>query len=619
MISGGMCMSDFDYEALGLKAGIEIHQQLNTKEKLFSQTPTVLRNAEERSGEIRRYLRIAASEMGDVDRAAKEEMMQARLFTYYTYDTTGAVETDEQPPAPLNPEALEIVLTVAKMFGMTPLPEIHTMRKMIVDGSATSGFQRTALVALNGAINEECRIETVAVEEEACQRIDDTTFSVDRLGIPLIEITTAPCMRTPEQVYEVARYIGMILRSTGRVKRGLGTIRQDVNVSIRDGARVEIKGVQELDLIAGVVQQEVQRQLSLLAIRDELTARNALVNGEVYDVTRVFEGTASIRLKKAQVILGTVLHGFGGLVGMEIQPGRRLGSELSDYAKKCGVGGLFHTDELPAYGVTGEEVALLKETLGAGDADAVIIVADTGEKAACAMRMILRRAEMAMEGVPEETRKMLEGGSTAYMRPLPGAARMYPETDILPVKVPEEWWDRLSLPELLTAKAGRFTADYGLDAGLARQIAFSERLPLFERAVAEGIRPVFAARTILASLKEISRAGLDPDAVPDDTVIAVMKAIEAGQAAKEAVSGILSALAGGMTLEEALAAVAPAFSRGELEKLVHEIVSSRTDFIRERGRAALGPVMGVVMKEVRGRIDGKVVSEVLNREIDQIL
>ncbi|HJJ35473.1 MULTISPECIES: Glu-tRNA(Gln) amidotransferase subunit GatE [Methanocorpusculum] len=608
-----------DYEAVGLKAGLEIHQQLNTKEKLFCHSPTVIRDSAEHTGEVSRYLRVAVSEMGDVDRAAKEELMNQRLFTYYTYDTTGLVEIDEEPPAPLNPDALDIVLTIAKMFEMTPLPEIHTMRKMIVDGSATSGFQRTALVALNGAIEHACRVETVAVEEEACQRVEDTIFSVDRLGIPLIEITTSPCMKTPEEVHDIAQYIGMTLRSTGRVKRGIGTIRQDVNVSIRDGARVEIKGVQELDLIAEVVRREVQRQLSLLAIRDELQARNALVNGEVYDVTSVFARTQSQVLKKARVILGTVLHGFNGLVGLEIQPDRRLGSEMSDYAKKCGVGGLFHTDELPAYGVTEEEVHVLKETLGAGPEDAVVIVASTEQKCRCAMQMIIRRAKMAFEGVPEETRKMLEGGSTAYMRPLPGAARMYPETDILPVPVTKEYWESIAAPELLTVKAERFVAEYGLDPGMARQMAFSEELPLFERAVSEGIRPVFAARTILASLKELSRAGISSDALSDDAIIAVMKTVEAGNAAKEAVLDILTACAKGMSVSDAVSRVAPAFSREELQDLVHGIVNDRVEFIRTRGKAALGPVMGVIMKEVRGRIDGKVVSEVLDEELGRII
>ncbi|HJJ27772.1 MAG TPA: Glu-tRNA(Gln) amidotransferase subunit GatE [Methanocorpusculum sp.] len=608
-----------DYKALGLKAGIEIHQQLNTKEKLFCHSPTVIRDSAEHTGEVHRYLRVAASEMGDVDRAAKEELMQDRLFTYYTYDTTGLVEIDEEPPAPLNRDALDIVLTIAKMFKMTPLAEVHTMRKMIVDGSATSGFQRTALVALNGAVADTCRIETVAVEEDACQRVEGTIWSVDRLGIPLIEITTAPCMHTPEEVHDVAQYIGMTLRSTGRVKRGLGTIRQDVNVSIADGARVEIKGVQELDLIAEVVRREVQRQLSLLAIRDELVARNALVNGEVYDVTQVFAGTKSNVLKKAKVILGTVLHGFNGLVGLEIQPGRRLGSEMSDYAKKCGVGGLFHTDELPNYGVTADEVKVLKETLGAGKDDAVVIVAATEEKCRCAMQMIIRRARMAFEGVPEETRKMLEGGSTAYMRPLPGAARMYPETDILPVPVSDEYFASIQIPDLLTVKEQKFAGELGLDEGMAHQMAYSEKLPLFERAVSEGVRPVFAARTILGTLKELGRLNVDVDKISDDALIGVMKAIEAGQAAKEAVQDILTACAKGMPVQEAISKVAPAFSRDDLEKLVKGVVSERVEFIKSRGKAALGPVMGVVMKEVRGRIDGKVVSEVLNDELGKVL
>ncbi|HJJ35967.1 MAG TPA: Glu-tRNA(Gln) amidotransferase subunit GatE [Methanocorpusculum sp.] len=608
-----------NYEALGLKAGIEIHQQLNTKEKLFCHSPTVIRNTDEHYGVVQRYLRTAASETGDVDRAAAEEAMQHRLFSYYTYDTTGLVEIDEEPPAPLNREALDIVLTIAKMFAMTPLPEIHTMRKMIVDGSATSGFQRTALVALNGKIANTCRIETVAVEEEACQRVEDTIFSVDRLGIPLIEITTAPCMKTPQEVHDVAQYIGMILRSTGKVKRGLGTIRQDVNVSIANGARVEIKGVQELDLIAEVVEREVQRQLSLLAIRDELLARKASVPGMVFDVTKTFEGTQSNVLKRAKCILGTVLRGFNGLVGTEIQPGRRLGSEMSDYAKKCGVGGLFHTDELPAYGVTAEEVEKLRKEVGAGPFDAVIIVADTEKKCRCAMKMILRRAEMAFEGVPEETRKMLEGGSTAYMRPLPGAARMYPETDVLPVPVTAKHFDEIVKPELLTDKTVRFMAEYGMDEALAHQIVYSEKLPLFERAVAEGIKPMFAARTILASLKELSRAGQDASKLSDDSIIAVMKAVEGGSAAKEAVLEILTACAKGMSVKDAIAKVAPAFSREELGILVKAIVTDRADFIKERGKAALGPVMGVVMKEVRGRIDGKIVSEVLNNELEKLL
>lgn len=617
-----------DYKDLGLKAGIEIHQQLDTAEKLFCRCPTVLRDVADRTGEFYRYLRATESELGEIDRAAEEEMKLVRKFCYYTYDTVCLVDHDEEPPTPMNPEALDICLTIAKMLDMTPVEQIHTMRKLVVDGSNTSGFQRTALVALSGALPDGCRIETICLEEEAAQRVEGETFSLDRLGIPLVEITTAPCMRTPKAVQEVAAYIGMVLRSTGRVKRGLGTIRQDINVSIAGGARVEIKGVQELDLIAEVVRREVDRQTNLLAIRDALRDRGARVDRTVVDVTALFAGTKSAVLKKAKFILAIRLCGFAGLVGREIQPGRRLGSEMSDYAKKCGVGGIFHTDELPAYGVTAEEVARLREFVGAGDDDCVAIVAASRERAGCAAEQVMIRADMALAGVPEETRKMLEEGSSAYMRPLPGAARMYPETDVFPIALSGALWEGIRVPELLTDRAERFVREFGLDGALARQVAFSERLPLFERAVAAGVRPTLAARTLLATCRELARGGVAIDRVSEDDILALLSAVEAGRAAKEAIPDLLAELA--RTADEsagtprervdaAIAKMAPAVSQADVESIVRRIVAEREAFAREKGMGALGPLMGVVMQELRGSVDGKVVSETLRRELKRLL
>ncbi len=474
-----------DYKALGLVAGIEIHQQLDTEEKLFCHCPTMLREIPEHNGEFFRYLRATVSEMGEIDRAAQEEMKHDRKFQYLTYDTTCLVENDEEPPAPLNNEALSTCLTIAKMFGMTPVPQVHTMRKLVIDGSNTSGFQRTALVAFGGALPNGARIETICLEEEAAQRVKDEVFSLDRLGIPLVEITTAPDMHTPEDVQAVAEYIGMVLRSTGKVKRGLGTIRQDVNISIAKGARVEIKGVQELDLIAEVVRREVMRQQNLLSIRDDLRNRGAVIEATAgVDVTSLFGDTKSTVLKKAKKVYAVTLKGFAGILGREIQPERRLGSEMSDYAKKCGVGGIFHTDELPAYGITAEEVTRLRSHMGAGGQDGVVLVAGAHEKqAACAINQVITRARLALSerAVPEETRKMLENGSTAYMRPLPGAARMYPETDVLPVLIDDARYEAVTIPELLTKKAGRFVQAYGIEKNYATQLASSEKLPLFDQ------------------------------------------------------------------------------------------------------------------------------------------
>ena len=615
-----------DYKALGLIAGIEIHQQLDTQEKLFCHCPTALRDTAEHSGEFFRYLRATESEMGEIDRAAQEEMKRDRKFVYYTYDTTCLVENDEEPPAPLNGDALDLCLTIAKMFDMTPVPQLHTMRKLVIDGSNTSGFQRTALVALNGTLPNGGAIETICLEEEAAQRVKDDIFSLDRLGIPLVEITTSPCMHTPEEVQQVAEHIGMVLRSTGRVKRGIGTIRQDVNISIADGARVEIKGVQELELLAEVVRREVLRQKNLLAIRTELKAREAVVDERrVTDVTDLLRGTGSAILKKARKITAITLPGFAGLIGREIQPDRRLGSEISDYAKKCGVGGIFHTDELPAYGITENEVIRLREHCNAGLNDCVIIAAGVNAKqAACAIQQVITRARMALEGIPEETRKMLPSGSTAYMRPLPGAARMYPETDVLPLLISEERWDAIVVPELLSEKikriASRFVEEYGFNTAFATQVASSEHLPRIKRAIAEGINPDLAAATIVRTMTELRREGTDVERLfAQDADLQVLHAVEDGRMAKEAVKAVFISIASGILLNDAIRKIAPAISREELTTIVRKTLADRADFVKQKQKASLGPLMGVVMAEVRGSVDGKVVSEILKQELEKLL
>jgi glutamyl-tRNA(Gln) amidotransferase subunit E len=611
-----------DYNAVGLTAGIEIHQQLNTEEKLFCHCVTLLRDSTEHSGEFFRYLRVTESEMGEIDRAAQEEMKRDRKFQYYTYDTTCLVENDEEPPAPLNDEALSVCLTIARIFGMTPIRQVHTMRKLVIDGSNTSGFQRTALVALNGILPNGGEIETICLEEEAAQRVKDDIFSLDRLGIPLIEITTSPCMHTPDEVQQVAEYIGMVLRSTGKVKRGIGTIRQDVNISIQGGSRVEIKGVQELDLIAEVVRREVQRQQNLLCIREKLLLRKASVQDNTLDVTDLFTSTKSSVLKKARRIFALRLEGFGGLVGCEIQPDRRLGSELSDYAKKCGVGGIFHTDELPAYGITADEVLKLRTRMNARDQDCVVVVAATSDtQAQCAIRQVITRARQAFceKPVPEETRKMLDTGSSAYMRPLPGAARMYPETDVLPVIIDDVRWNAVTVPELLTEKAQRFAREYEIDLNYATQLALSEKLPLFERALAEGIKPKLAAFTILSTVTELRREGVAVEKIADEDYLATWHAVESGKAAKEGIPDLLRGIASGDSFDEVIRKLAPTISHQELESLIHTIVTDRSEFVAQKGKAALGPLMGLVMTEVRGSVDGKIVSELLNKEIEAAL
>ena len=620
-------MSEYDYEDLGLVAGLEIHQQLDTEEKLFCGCPTELRDPEESSRTFTRYLHPTRSELGEIDEAALEESQIDREFEYLGYDTTCLVEADDEPPHRLDEEAQQVVLEIAQLLDMTVIDQANVMRKIVVDGSNTSGFQRSTLVATSGQIETSdgpVGVEDLMLEEESAQRVeereDGVTFSLDRLGIPLVEIGTSPDISSPQQAREAAERIGMLLRSTGHVKRGLGTIRQDVNVSIADGARVEMKGVQSLDDIDDLVRFEVGRQVELLAIRDELQSRDATV-GEVQDVTDVFEGTESGviggALDSGGKVTAVPLFGFDGLVGREIQPDRRLGTEFSDHAKRHGAGGIFHTDELPAYGVTEDEVEALRDAVDAGDEDAVAIVAASPEVADGAIEAAAKRAEVAIEEVPEETRGANEDGTSRYLRPLPGAARMYPETDVPPVDLdPEE----VETPELLTEKVERYQSEFSLGAGLAEQVAYGRRMPLFERAVETGADPTFVAGLVESTVTELRRDDVPVENLTDDHFLAVISLVTDGELAKEGVNDVMTLLAENpeLTAEEAVEeAGLSGVGDEEVREAVVEVVERNDEQVEEEGMGAFSGLMGECMGSLRGKADGDLVSQLLREEIQK--
>jgi glutamyl-tRNA(Gln) amidotransferase subunit E len=621
-------MTQHDYEDLGLVAGLEIHQQLDTETKLFCECPTELREPEASERRVTRYLHPTKSELGELDQAALEESRVEREFEYLAYDTTCLVEEDDEPPHRLDDEAQEVVLEIAQLLDMDVVDQAHVMRKIVVDGSNTSGFQRSTLMATDGEIatsEGSVGIEDLMLEEESAQRIEETDagvrYSLDRLGIPLVEIGTSPDVRSPEQAREAAETIGMLLRSTGKVKRGLGTIRQDVNISIAEGARVEVKGVQSLDDIDDLVRNEVHRQVRLLELRDDLHERDAAV-GEVIDVTDTFAETESGVIKSALESGGKVtaipLFGFDGVIGAEIQPDRRLGTELSDHAKRHGAGGIFHTDELPDYGVTETEVASLREAVGAGEQDAVAIVAADPETADLAIEAAAERAETALEGVPEETRGANEDGTTRYLRPLPGAARMYPETDVPPVEPdPSE----VETPELLTEKVERYQAEYGLDAGLAEQVAYGERMPLFERAVEElDADATLAAQTVESTVTELRRDDVPVGNLADRHFLETLEAVAEGETAKGNVGEVLTALAEDPELTAAEAVEQESLGsadEAEVRDAVVEVVERNAEQVETEGMQAFSGLMGETMGALGGKADGDLVSEVLREEIQK--
>jgi glutamyl-tRNA(Gln) amidotransferase subunit E len=618
-----------DYEKLGLKMGLEVHQQLNTDEKLFCPCDCNLTDKEPEY-KILRNLRPTQSELGKIDRAAFEEARRKLNFIYDAYvHETCLVEADEEPPHPLNVEALEVSLIIATLLNMHVVDEFHLMRKQVIDGSNTGGFQRTGLVATEGFLETEygkVQIDVLCLEEDAARRIGDekgkVTFRLDRLGIPLVEITTAPSMNHPEQVKEVAYHIGQILRST-KVKRGIGTIRQDLNISIREGARVELKGVQDLDLMPKMVENEVARQVNLLKIREELNKRNASVDDELYDLADVLHETKSKIISRAESLFAIKLKGFKGLIGMEIQPGRRFGTELSGYAKKMGVSGLFHTDELPAYGITEEEVNAVNEFMGADDEDAFILIADDKEKVQNALREVQRRAKIALQMVPEETRKALPDANSEYLRPLPTASRMYVETDIPLISVSKKLLDdiKANLPELPEEKKSRIIEQYNLSEDLAKQLVRTDRVDSFEEIKAEsGVDSTTVASTLAYTLKELRREGCMVDELNNNILLDAFNLLEEGKISKDAITPILANVCKeGNSPEEAAESLnLVMLSETDVEKIIGEIISSNRKMIDERGNGAMGPLMGMAMKKLKGKADGKLVNKLLKDKLQNI-
>jgi len=619
-------MTEYDYDELGLVAGLEIHQQLDTATKLFCSCPTDLREPEEAVRSFRRYLHPTKSELGEIDEAALEESQVDREFEYLSYDSTCLVEEDDEPPARVDDEAQSVALEIAQLMDMTPVDVAHVMRKIVVDGSNTSGFQRSMEVATDGELETGegvVRVADLMLEEESAQRVEETEegvrYSLDRLGIPLVEIGTKPDIRSPEQARAAAERIGMLLRSTGNVKRGLGTIRQDVNISIADGARVEVKGVQSLDDIDDIVRNEVGRQVALLDVAERLRERGASVADPV-EVTETFADTDSGVVRGALDDGGEVwavrLEGFDGVVGEELQPDRRLGTELSDHAKRRGAGGIFHTDELPAYGVTEPEVDALRDAVDAGEDDAVAMVAASAAVAENAIEAAANRAETALEGVPEETRGANEDGTTRYLRPLPGAARMYPETDVPPVALdPSE----VDTPELLTAKVDRYQAEYGLDAGVAEQVAYGEYMPLFESLVEDdGVDPTLAATTLQSTLTALRRDDVPTDRLTEAHLRESLALVDAGEVPNEGLEDLLTALAAEPELSAAAAVEQEdlgGVAEPEVREAVVEVVERNGEQVETEGMGAFSALMGECMGALRGKADGDLVSEVLREEI----
>jgi len=610
-------MEKADLKRLGFKCGIEIHQQLEGK-KLFCNCPTMIRD-DEPQFTVKRKLRAVVGETGKVDVAAAEESAKGKYYVYEGYYNTNClVELDESPPNPMNKDAFSTALQISKMLKATFVDGAQVMRKTVVDGSNTSGFQRTTLVSRNGVLDTsegKVRIPTIIIEEDACRIIkeekDSAVYRLDRLGIPLMEIATEPDIVSPEHCKETAEKLGMLLRSTGKAKRGQGTIRQDVNVSIKEGTRVEIKGAQDLKAIPLLVENEITRQINLVEISKALKkARVKSFSSKAIDVSKTLKNSGSKLVTKTlqakNSIMGIRLPGFNGLVGKETQPKKRLGTEFSERARViAGVGGIIHSDELPAYGITDREVEILKKELGCKSGDAFALVADEKERCLRALAAVNERANQAISGVPMEVRKANPDSTTSYERPMPGAARMYPETDIPPIKITKQMIDSVKLPELISDKIPKYEK-MGLGKDLAKLTAKSPKAELFEGLVKKHkkIKAAYIAEIVMTADKIVKRQFKIDISPSEEDYELLFDELSSDKISKENVLDILKE-------NKPVSEVVEKYhmmSDADLEKELKKIVSANKGL-------QFNALIGEAMKKLRGKAAGKKISEMLKKMV----
>lgn len=652
-----------DPRSLGFMCGLEVHQQLATG-KLHSRQPgelydVTIETVPDRWPRFARKLRAARGEGGAVDVAARFEAKRNRSFQYVQSPNAGLIELDEQPPLALDQHAVDITLTVAALLNARPVPLIQTMRKTVVDGSNTSGFQRTSLMATAGTLDTEdgpVGVDVVCLEEDSARKLDTiddghgqtVIYNLDRLGLPLIEIATSPEVQSPEHAKTTARALGRVLRQTRRVRRGLGSIRQDLNVSVGCGDRVEIKGCQDLGWIPTIIRIEMARQIHFFRLANKLrldldlpplpahrdlddASVEASVKARVADhlplrlvnVSSMFTSTASgmvsDSMNNGAVMLALPLPRCSGVLGTKSldQQGAqmpRLGRELAGAAKLAGVKGIFHSDELPAYGLSQGEVSSVRGALELDANDAFVLCCAPLWQAELALEAVLNRARLAYHRIVQEVRNVVvkkgapDDGTTTPMRPLPGGSRMYPETDIPPQAVSNADWDGILSHLPMSDEERRIRlSNTEISADQAQQLLSRELDDVFMTHAAPLPHKAWAS-LLLAHDQE------DPQ-----LLVNVLTLREANEVGRDHVTALVEAHAGRTTSLDELRnhieanGLAPADTSG-LAEVINGIVAERLDFVKERGMGAVGPLMGVVMKAARGA-DGKEVSALLKAAI----
>ena len=632
-------MLEFSINDVGVKVGLEIHQQLATNKKLFCNCTPL--ESDEYFTKFQRKLRVSKSELGEFDPAVLFEKSKSKTIIYYANPKSSClVEQDEEPPHELDEDARKIALIIASSLKSNIFTEIYPMRKTVIDGSNTTGFQRTMLISQGGFYDVEgtkIGIQSICLEEDAAKILGEQgsirKYGLERLGIPLVEIATEPFEVKPREVRKIALSLGRILRSTKKVKRGLGSIRQDVNISIKDGGVViEVKGVQQLEQLEKVVEYEAKRQHGLLKISKKLREKNWIHNykNDRKDITELFSKCKSKiiqnAIKKNQKIFAVSFRNMAGMFGYSPYEGIRLGKEVAELVRFFGLGGIFHSDELPNFGVEESDLENLKEFLKINEDDGFLILAIPEEKIHIIVDQIILRIEHIKNvGIPIDTRLATQTGETKFLRPRPGAARMYPETDIPPIIISKEELEnaRKNIPKSWDESIKELQIKYKINPQLTEQIFDSRYIELFEKVVEKTkVSPTFVASVLCSTITNLERSGLNSNLLQNEDIVKSFELLEVGEISKESIEIIFENIMAGKakTVKEAMKNTAiEAVNESDLEKIIEEIVEKNQEIIINQKERAVGPLMGIAMKELRGKASGEIVNKLLLKNIKKKL
>lgn len=622
-------MTPEDYDKVGFKSGLEVHQQLLTEKKLFCRCPAG-NYSENYNAEILRHMRPTLSELGEYDGTALMEFKTKKEIIYrINYDTVCTYEMDDTPPFMMNSNALDVAMEIAMLYNSHIVDEVHIARKQYLDGSIPTGFQRTAIVSVGGQLpykEKSINLIQMSIEEDSCREVSDfghrRVYITDRLGMPLIETVTHPEMKTPQEVAEVNQVIRKISRSTGKVRTGIGAGRQDVNVSVHGGTRIEIKGVSKINTIPLLTYNESMRQWNLLKLRQELWNRG--INEDTFssrneDITKIMRRSRFQPINDAVArglkVRCVVLRGYKDLLRWQTQTDTYFSREISDRVRVIAclstLPNIMHSDSM-SESMPSSEWSMIKKAVGATENDTLVLVWGDDQDSVTGANEIIIRAKEAAIGIPSETRQALPDGTNGFERILPGPERMYPDTDLPPIRITQERFDTIKsgLPRSIWNRILSYQA-MGLPEKLSEEIAGSPHANTFEQLVNElKVDPKFASFVLIDFIKRLKKEGLDCTLLTQANYFEIFQKYQNGDLVKEGIlKTIRTALEKGMYSSEILPT--PCINP-ELSVIIDEGKKKLQNIPINKPEHQKEILMGIIMPKLCGRISGKHVSELLN-------